>query len=124
MMQSAIDVIRTDLDLIVDRLEAEFAQMEGQNLLIAGGAGFLGHYLVQAALHWNLRHPDSAPIQVTVLDNYVRGIPVWLRALEANENLRCFEHDITRPVPTSIGDFHYLIHAASIASPTYYRKCP
>jgi UDP-glucuronate decarboxylase len=123
-MQSAKDVVATDLNLIVDRLETEFTEMAGQNLLIAGGAGFLGHYLVQAALHWNSRwHPSSA-IRVTVLDNFVRGMPDWLERLKGNDNLRLVRHDITKPFPTRLGDFSYFIHAASIASPTYYRKCP
>ena len=34
------------------------------------------------------------------------------------------KHDITHPLPTNIGEFEYIIHAASIASPTYYRKYP
>ena len=29
--------------------------MEGSNLLITGGAGFLGYYLVQSVLFWNER---------------------------------------------------------------------
>ncbi len=29
-----------------------------------------------------------------------------------------------RPLPASMGEFQYIIHAASIASPTYYRKDP
>jgi UDP-glucuronate decarboxylase len=33
-------------------------------------------------------------------------------------------HDITSPLPDDIGDVCYIIHAASIASPTYYRKHP
>jgi UDP-glucuronate decarboxylase len=123
-MQGATDVIKADLDLIVDRLGAEFARMEGRNVLIAGGAGFLGHYLVQGALHWNRQNPDSAPIRVTVLDNYVRGLPAWLRSLGSEPNLRCVKHDITQPIPAEFGDYQYLIHAASIASPTYYRRCP
>src|ERR1700746_2346172 len=124
MMQSASDVIRTDLDFIVDRLEAEFAEMSGQSLLIAGGAGFLGHYLVRGALHWNFRHPKADPIRVTVLANYVRGGPPWLKRLEGDTNLSLLQHDITRPLPCDPGLFDYLIHAASIASPIYYRKCP
>jgi nucleoside-diphosphate-sugar epimerase len=123
-MKSASDVIHTDLNLITDRLETEFAALSGRGLLIAGGAGFLGHYLVQSALYWNERHPGSAPIEVTVLDNYVRGVPPWLKALEKNRNLYLIRHDITQPVPTGLGEVSYLIHAASIASPIYYRKCP
>ena len=124
-MQSAQDVIQTDLDLIVKNLANEFAKMSGSNLLIAGGAGFLGHYLVQGALHWNFRNPKADPIRVTVLDNYVRGLPGWLDALLAsNENLWCYRHDITQPLPEGLGNFEYIIHAASIASPIYYRRCP
>jgi UDP-glucuronate decarboxylase len=130
-MQSAKDVIQTDLDLIVNRLENELGAMSGKNLLIAGGAGFLGHYLVQGTLHWNARHPEADPIRVTVLDNFVRGYPDWLKALISDmpfvgygENLRTVEHDITQPLPKGLGNFEYIIHAASIASPIYYRKCP
>ena len=65
-MQTAREVIDRDLDFITDQLRTEFAQMAGRNLLVAGGAGFLGHYLVQAALRWNRRHSDRSPICVTV----------------------------------------------------------
>ena len=123
-MRNALDVVHADLKLITDRLEAEFAAMSGGSLLIAGGAGFLGHYLVQSALHWNTLHPDSAPIEVVVLDSYVRGVPPWLKALERNRNLYLARHDITRPIPEGLGRFTYFIHAASIASPIYYRKRP
>ena len=98
--------------------------LSGRNLLIAGGAGFLGYYLVQAALHWNEEHAKAVPIRVTVLDNFVRGVPGWLTGLGRNANLRLIKHDITCPLPAELGDVEYLIHAASIASPTYYRKCP
>jgi UDP-glucuronate decarboxylase len=124
-MQSANDIVQIDLDFIVDQLKTEFASMEGTNLLIAGGAGFLGHYLVQGALRHNLRYPKADPIRVTVLDNYVRGVPTWLKdVLASNANLCCVEHDITKPIPGGLGNFEYIIHAASIASPIFYRKCP
>ena len=130
-MQSANDIVQTDLDFIVDQLKTEFATMAGSNLLIAGGAGFLGHYLVQGALRYNLRNPDSNPIRVTVLDNFVRGLPTWLKGLISDvpfvghgQNLRVVEHDITKALPKGLGNFEYIIHAASIASPIYYRRDP
>jgi UDP-glucuronate decarboxylase len=47
-----------------------------------------------------------------------------LTALKKNKNLTVIQHDITQPLPVDMGDFQYIIHAASIASPTYYRKHP
>jgi UDP-glucuronate decarboxylase len=123
-MKSATDVVTTDLDLLSHQLEAEFGRLSGRSVLIAGGAGFLGYYLVQGALHWNRTHAGQPPILVTVLDNFIRGVPGWLMALEQNPNLRLLKHDITQPLPAALGDVEYLIHAASIASPTYYRKFP
>ena len=101
----------------------EFARLSGRRVLIAGGAGFLGYYLVQAPLHWN-KINAGPPIKVTVLDSFVRGVPAWLTALQGDANLRLLQHDITNPLPFELGDVEYLIHAASIASPIYYRKYP
>ena len=98
--------------------------MSGSSVLVAGGAGFLGYYLVQAPLHWNKKHASSEPIRVTVLDNFIRGVPEWLTDLDGDPNLRLVRHDITQPLPDDIGDHEYLVHAASIASPTYYRQYP
>lgn len=123
-MKTANQVVRTDLDLITGQLAEELKHLSGHRVCIAGGAGFLGYYLVQSALYWNERNPASAPIRVTVLDNFVRGVPSWLIALDGNASLRLLRHDITHPLPVDFADHEYLIHAASIASPTYYRKCP
>ena len=65
-MKSATEVIATDLDLLSHQLRAEFDALSGRSVLIAGGAGFLGYYLVQGALHWNRTHAAQPPIQVTV----------------------------------------------------------
>jgi nucleoside-diphosphate-sugar epimerase len=121
---AAAEIVRGDLDLIVTQCASEFARMSGRGLAIAGGAGFLGYYLVQAALHWNRSNPSSAPIPVVVLDNFIRGVPAWLTALEADPNLRLIKHDISFPLPAEARDADYLIHAASIASPIYYRQYP
>jgi UDP-glucuronate decarboxylase len=123
-MQTPKNIIQTDLDLITNSLGPEFARMSGRSVLIAGGAGFLGYYLVQGALHWSRCNPRHSPIQITVLDSFVRGMAAWLEALHSEPNLRWERHDITKPLRSDLGDYQYLIHAASIASPTYYRRCP
>ncbi len=121
-MKNAQDVIATDLTYICGNLEEEFAAIAGKNLLIVGGAGFLGYYLVQSALHYN--KGAANPIRVTVYDNYVRGVPQWLDDLSDDPNLTLVRHDITHPLPADMPDFSYIMHGGSIASPTYYRQYP
>ena len=121
---NAASVVEHDLESICNDLTDEFGAMSGRRLMIAGGAGFLGYYLVQSALHWNRTRSQSNPIRVTVLDNFVRGTPAWLTALTADPSLTLLTHDVSLPLPAGIGRQDFLIHAASIASPTYYRRYP
>jgi len=123
-MKQSHNVINKDLEYICTSLKEEFACLSGKKLLITGGAGFLGYYLIQAILYWNKETDDTQHIQLTVYDNFILGVPAWLTKLAADKNLKLVKHDITTPLPQDIGNFHYIIHAASIASPTYYRKYP
>jgi nucleoside-diphosphate-sugar epimerase len=124
MLQNSRDVVDKDLEYICSNLKDELVPLSGKRLLITGGAGFLGYYLIQSILRWNKTVDQAPSIQLTVYDNYIRGLPGWLTKLEGDENLTLVEHDITNPLPQDIGDFQYIIHAAAIASPTYYRKYP
>jgi nucleoside-diphosphate-sugar epimerase len=122
-MNDATQIVTEDLDTICDALAAELPRMAGKSVMITGGAGFLGYYLVQGLLHFNTRSP-STPISVSVYDNFSRGLPDWLNNLSGNPHLRLVKHDITHPLPADFPDFDFIIHAASIASPIYYRKHP
>lgn len=119
------DDLRTlDLDLIMREVGEDLDRMSGKRLLITGGAGFLGYYLVQAPLYWNTRNPGKAPINVTVYDNFLRGCPDWLAGLKSDANLTLVRHDIIEPLPADRPAFSFIIHAAGIASPIYYRRFP
>ena len=118
------ELLDRDLDYICANLREEFGRIAGRNLLITGGAGFLGYYLVLAAMQWNKQADAASKIHVTVFDNFVRGTPAWLTALEGNRYLRLTRQDMVQPLPADMGDFQFIIHAAGIASPIYYRKYP
>jgi UDP-glucuronate decarboxylase len=122
-MKSVTEIVRADLEDIGRALEVELTRLAGKQVLITGGGGFLGYYLVQALLHHN-RAGATEAIGVTVYDNFARGTPAWLEALAGDANLRLVRHDVTHPPPSDMPDFDFIIHAASIASPIYYRKHP
>lgn len=118
----AARVVSEDLTYICSNLQSELSNLAGKKLLITGGAGFLGYYLVQTLLAFNGMARGGT--EVTVFDNFVRGVPSWLNALDHHPNLHIVRQDITNPLPTDMPDFAYIIHAASIASPVFYRKFP
>lgn len=123
-MEIAQDIIDEDLAYMLDRASESFDRLAGKRLLITGGAGFLGYYLVKLVLYHNQKRAEDQRIDLTVWDNYIRGIPEWLSALEGDVGLTLAKHDITNPLPENMGSFEWIIHAASIASPMYYRKYP
>lgn len=122
MPLDAAQVVKSDLEQICGRLKPELESLEGKHVLITGGAGFLGYYFVQAILHWN--RGSANPIRLTVCDNYIRGVPPWLTALAGDPWLTLLKHDVTVPLPADVGPLDFVVHAASIASPIYYRLHP
>ena len=117
-------LLTQDLDYICANLKEEFGRMAGKNLLITGGAGFLGYYLVHAALHFNKTAGREQAIRVTVWDSFIRGTPAWLTGLQGTPNLTVAMQDLIEPLPKPMPDFQWIIHAAGIASPPFYRKYP
>ncbi len=112
-----------DLTEICSRLAPDFARMAGKTLVLTGGAGFLGYYLIRSILHHNAVGPGPA-IELWVCDNFRRGLPEWLSQLEGTPHFQSVDHDVTMPLPADFPAAAYIIHAASIASPAFYRSHP
>lgn len=101
-----------------DRLHA----LRGATVLVAGGAGFLPSYLVDAIAYANGRWLDP-PCRVICLDNLSTGVPSRLAHLRGRPDITVVEHDMARryscPEPVD-----FVVHGASIASPVWYRRRP
>ena len=121
---NAQDVIQSDLQAIRETIADELNTMSGKSLLIIGGAGFLGYYLVQTIVDHNRVSASDNQISLTVYDNFIRGVPAWLEEIDKQGVIALQKHDVIAPLPEDMPAFDYIIHAASIASPMYYRKYP
>lgn len=120
----AMAVVSADLDHVRDDLREELSALAGGRLLITGGAGFLGYYLVGLAAAWNRDARPEDRIRLQVWDNFIRGMPAWLEEIRAVPGCRVERVDLTRPLPPDLGELDWVIHAAGIASPTVYRQYP
>ncbi len=121
----AANVRIADLEHVMEKCRDELAELAGSRILVTGGAGFLGYYLVQVPLHWNRSHTVDERILVTVHDNFTRGLPRWLERLgDGDGALDVVRHDTRHPLPSEVAGIDWVFHAAGIASPIVYRQHP
>ena len=111
-----------DARQVITELDALNHRFAGKTILLTGAAGFLGGHFVHYFLTLNDSECLAKPCRLIAWDNFVRGVPAWLEACRSRADLVCETRDIVKsPV---LGTVDFIIHAASIASPTFYRKYP
>ncbi len=113
--------IDSDIIEIADRLSDIAPRFEGATVLITGGAGFLGRYFTDVLLRLN-ESRLKRPCRVIVCDNLITSGDLG-RTVNGNGQVEFLEHDVIKPLEID-GQVDYIIHAAGIASPYYYRKYP
>ena len=117
--------LKMDLDYTLGRLsEEERAKFSGKTVLITGCAGFLGFYFMNFFREFG----DRLSVKnVIALDNFMLGTPDWLEDFKEDKRFIIRKFDIIKDRIESIPEAkgaNYIIHMASIASPTFYRQYP
>ncbi len=110
------NIVLEDIKTIAESLNHVANKLSGKTLLITGGAGFLGNYFLLTIDYLN-KNVLSQPCRVMSVDNFITGSKY---NIEENENFIPIKHDITNPLKIE-GDVDYIIHAAGIGSPKFYR---
>jgi UDP-glucuronate decarboxylase len=119
---SVSPVIQADIKVIYDALENKLNQIEGSRWLISGGAGFLGGYFLDLLDYCN-KNIFQKPCRIICIENFISGTLARIQHLKDNKYIEIIKADLVKPMQFK-GNFDYIIHAASIASPTFYRKYP
>lgn len=86
------------------------------NILITGGAGFLGSHLSELLA--------SRGNRIYCLDNFHTGRPANLAHLSATNRLTIVQHDIRNEIPDTLPPFSEIYNLACPASPIHYQTDP
>ena len=89
--------------------------IEGKNILVTGGAGFLGSWICEVLIEQQAK--------VICLDNLASGLESNITHLMHEENFKFVKHDITQPIFFD-ERIDVVMHLASRASPFEFEKYP
>ncbi len=114
-------LLKSDIAEIADRLKGPARDFSGKTVLLTGARGFLGRYFMEVFAHLNAGALKK-PVRLIALDNMITAgkegavVPDY-------PHVQFIRHDVIEPFPWD-EPLHYVIHAAGIASPFYYRAYP
>lgn len=103
---------------------AERQKLSNSTILITGSAGFIGFYLTNFFYQFRA---DLGLKKIICLDNFMLGRPEWQKDFDYDEHFIFKKFDIIRDSVEDIpeaAEANFVIHMASIASPTFYRLHP
>src|SRR3989338_329577 len=117
-------IVEEDLKAIVGAIKEEARLLEGKTVLITGGSGFIGSYVV-AVIDLLNRECLSRPCKVISIDIHITGQDRKNNLIGeiSSEHISFLRHDVREPVSID-GPVDYIISAAGVASPVYYKRFP
>ncbi len=114
-------ILKSDITEICHNLTDLHNQFSDKTILITGGRGFLGRYFVETFNYLNNNILEN-PLKIVVLDNLITSGKGGSEFPEY-ENVKFINHNVTKKLELN-EKINYIVHAAGIASPHYYRAYP
>lgn len=111
-------IIQKDCEYILNNIDIE--KLANKKLLITGIAGFLGYNFYNVIKYANDTILKERECKLCGIDNFIIRKPDWLID---TKDIKIIKFDVTKPNNLYMNQ-DYIIHAASIASPTFYRENP
>ncbi len=114
--------IVNDLKVVLKKINRETKALEGKTILIAGGSGFIGSY-INVVVYLLNKHVLKKKCKIISVDNYLTGSRKNFIVDIKDKNFRFLQYDIRSPIAID-EKIDFIIHAAGLASPFYYKKYP
>jgi len=115
--------IEQDVKEISTNIEEIAPLLEGKTLLVTGGAGFIGGYILDVVSYLN-ENCFKNPCNLICLDNLIVGDQNRISHLLEKNYFKFLKCDVSTAFSHYDGNIDFMVHAASIASPAYYRQYP
>lgn len=113
------EIVNSDIRNVIDNLGKLVYRFGGKKILITGFKGFLGSNF-SALFHVLNKEILKEKAEVYCMDNDIVDLDDQVSGL--TKDFTIIKGSGVEDLPTK--SFHYIIHCAGIASPTYYRKFP
>ncbi len=110
-----------DIDEIIDLMDDVADDLSGKTMLLGGGQGFLGRYFQAVMARLNETRLRT-PCKLIIIDNLITSNHDSIKS-KLTPNCEILVGDVAKP-PEIDEPIHFVVNAAGIASPYYYRKFP
>lgn len=114
-------IVEEDLKFII-KSNNFWSSFEGKNLLITGANGFLPAYMVETLLYLNENQFEEKTNVYALVRDEKKALERFYRYKNFKE-LNFIVQDVCKPLHIN-EKLHFIIHAASQASPKFYLKDP
>jgi dTDP-glucose 4,6-dehydratase len=115
-------IVKEDIQVILAACHEELTALSGKTLLLTGGSGFVGSYLVESIIAFNHAH-HGAPCRILLPTRSLAATRAKWPHFFGIENIEWFESSGRNLEPPS-NTCDYIIHAASPADPADYSHAP
>jgi nucleoside-diphosphate-sugar epimerase len=113
-------IVQQDIESIVEE-PLPWGLFSGANILVSGAAGFLPAYIVETLMFLN--QSLATPARVVALVRNEERARARFASYAGRDDLQIVAQDVAQPLNSSV-PFDYVIHAASQASPVFYKTDP